>query len=149
MPFKCVEIMANSSTRTLFICTLQDYTYGLFGYRLFCWNLETENWKHCSKIILKHGSQYEQDMTRQIATKIILKYYFMTWHAKHSATIRLSSFKMHLSSFMCTVQWVHCSNAKCKTCNKHPIQTHSMTLIKLFWNFRPKLKFHEGIMIII
>ena len=37
-----------------------------------------ENWKYRGKIILKCGFQYKHDMTRQIAPKIILKYYFMT-----------------------------------------------------------------------
>ena len=39
----------------LYFFTLNKYpTKGLFGYRLFCWKLKTENWKHYNKIIFKY-----------------------------------------------------------------------------------------------
>ena len=66
-----------------------------------------KNWK--LKILQQNNFKTQvqgYDMTRQIAPKIILKYYSRTWHAKHITTVRLSSFKMHLSSFTCTVPWV-------------------------------------------
>ena len=85
-----------------------------------------ENWKYCNKIILKRESQYGHDMTRQIALKIILKYYFMTWHAKLTATVRLSSFKMRLSSFTCTVPWVPLFKRQTQNVQ---IQTHSYLFI--------------------